>query len=587
MTRILYGVTAFGLACFTACSSSSSNGASTSNGGSAGASSSTAGSAASSSGGSNDTTIGGSGETTNGAGTSASLGGNGDSAGASSDDAGAAGEMAVNCAEFLGDGAPASEWVFAKPDGTLGYKSIDAEGDRILDFSYAGYMGGGVALPKAAVVATLAPSGADDTAAIQAALDAASKRALVGGLRGAVTLKAGTFKVLGTLHIAESGVVLRGAGSGKGGTEIDLSGTPHEFLVAAGTGTWLTSAAMHVTDSYVPSGSNSLSVDDASGFKVGDTVLVDRPVTAAWVHFMGMDTLVRDGAPQTWLAVGTLIHADRTIRAIDGKKLTFDAPLSDSYDAKYVSPPGATVSKYTFAGRISQVGVEGLSVVAPATATAITEPQYQALDMDAVEDAWVTDFAMHETVNSIALGAASKRITLQGIILTRTLPADGSAGYPLEITVAGTQILVQHANMQGDNIYTYATGPRVSGPNVFFDAVGTGVHNRAEPHQRWATGLLADQVTGEQINFYNRGTAGSGHGWAVGFGVVWNGEATSLDIEQPPGSQNFALGCKGKEASSTVAGVFESLGTHLAPKSLYLAQLCARLGSKAVSAIGD
>ena len=39
-----------------------------------------------------------------------------------------------------------SEWVYAGPNGKLVYKTTPA-GDRIMDFSHAGYMGGGVALP--------------------------------------------------------------------------------------------------------------------------------------------------------------------------------------------------------------------------------------------------------------------------------------------------------------------------------------------------------------------------------------------------------------------------------------------------------
>jgi hypothetical protein len=508
-------------------------------------------------------------------------------AGASGADGKAGATLESDCADLLGGNGPVSAWVSASASGALSYKPLDAQGDRILDFSYAGYLGGGVALPKAPVVSTLQPSGGDDTAAIQAALDALSKRPLSQGLRGALLLSVGKFELLGTLKIAASGVVLRGSGSGAGGTELDLSGAPHELLTINGTGSWKTSGTVSVTDAYVPSGANTLTVSDASAFHVGDSVLIDRPVTAAWVHFMGMDTLVRDGAAQTWLAVGTLVHADRTVLAVAGNKLTFDAPLSDSYDAKYLKPPGATVSKYTFAGRISQVGVEALSIVAPASATPITQPQYQAIDLDVAQDCWLSDLTLRETVNSIHLGPASKRITVQDIAFSRTLPADGSAGYPLEITLEGTQNFVQRVSMKGDNIYTYATGGRVSGPNVYLFATGSGVHNRAEPHQRWATGLLADNASGEQINFYNRGTAGSGHGWAIGWGVVWNGEATSIDVEQPPGSQNFAIGCVGKQTASTVPGATDSPGKHVAPKSLYLAQLCLRLGRAAVSAIGD
>eukprot|EP00977_Amphora_coffeiformis_P001310 scaffold272_cov160-Amphora_coffeaeformis.AAC.1 len=45
-------------------------------------------------------------------------------------------------------------------------------GERMLDFSHCGYMGGGVALPDAVVKITLEPlSAPDDTERIQAAID--------------------------------------------------------------------------------------------------------------------------------------------------------------------------------------------------------------------------------------------------------------------------------------------------------------------------------------------------------------------------------------------------------------------------------
>src|SRR6516225_1500692 len=68
--------------------------------------------------------------------------------------------------------ATESQWVHPGPDGKLVYKTT-SRGDRIMDFSSAGYMGGGVALPYVAVKRTVKPSGgADDTAAIQDAIDA-------------------------------------------------------------------------------------------------------------------------------------------------------------------------------------------------------------------------------------------------------------------------------------------------------------------------------------------------------------------------------------------------------------------------------
>jgi hypothetical protein len=68
--------------------------------------------------------------------------------------------------------AQTSQWVFVGPDGKLQYKILPNDnnpstvnGDRIMDFSSAGYMGGGVGLPDLPVLQNVSPSGGDDTIA--------------------------------------------------------------------------------------------------------------------------------------------------------------------------------------------------------------------------------------------------------------------------------------------------------------------------------------------------------------------------------------------------------------------------------------
>ena len=85
----------------------------------------------------------------------------------------------------------------------------------IADFSYAGYGGGGVALPTFPIRKTVKPSGSDDTSVIQSAIDEVSKQPLVNGVRGAVLLEKGRFHCSGTLRLAEGGIVLRGSGTGE------------------------------------------------------------------------------------------------------------------------------------------------------------------------------------------------------------------------------------------------------------------------------------------------------------------------------------------------------------------------------------
>jgi hypothetical protein len=495
-----------------------------------------------------------------------------------------------------------STWVFFDSNHHLQYNQ-DANGNRIMDFSFAGYQGGGVALPTASIQATVNPSGADDTAAIQAAIDAVSALPIDGnGFRGTVQLTPGTFSVTSTLNITASGVILHGAGSGDGGTVINMTGDPFLFLSIAGTGSWKTvgsSAAM--TDVYVPSGTTSFNVSNASGFNVGDTVLVRRPVTAAWIHLLGMDTLVRDGKPQTWMSPGSTISTDRTITAINGNLITLDVPLTDSFDSVFLNPPGGSVVKYTFTGRISQVGVEGLNVIAVPKNVDITQPQYQGLTVDALIDGWVRDVVFQDTQNTMQIGSTVKQMTFDSVIVNHTAPHSGDG--PADFGFSGTQLFINKCSVVGlnSNVWPAVAQSRFAGPDVLlnFHADDRGF----APHQRWATGLLCDDCTFPNshtsdkagVAYSNRGNLGSGQGWDAGWSVAWNVTAKTFTIQQPPGSQNFCIGCIGqiltqaRPGTSTPLlpnGIYDSYGTPVTPSSLYLEQLFERKGPQAIIDIG-
>src|SRR5882724_8396520 len=150
-----------------------------------------------------------------------------------------------------------SEWVFVGPDGKLHYKT-DPRGNRIMDFSHAGYQGGGVRIPSPAAAVKLTPVAGDNTAQIQAAVEEAAKKA-----PAAVVLGAGEYEVAGTLTIATSGIVLRG----ENGAVVRLTGKPHRLLDIRGSDTWATEgAAVPIVDDYVASGTTSFRVDSAAGF---------------------------------------------------------------------------------------------------------------------------------------------------------------------------------------------------------------------------------------------------------------------------------------------------------------------------------
>jgi len=52
------------------------------------------------------------------------------------------------------------------------------------------------------------------------------------------------------------------------------------------------------------------------------------------------------------------------------------------------------------------------------------------------------------------------------------------------------------------------------GPNVFVDSIGVDGNNDTGPHERWAMGVLYDNITCNTINVRQRSWMGSGQGWA-------------------------------------------------------------------------
>jgi hypothetical protein len=496
-----------------------------------------------------------------------------------------------------------SEWVFPGEDGKLQYKTTE-KGDRILDFSHAGYMGGGVTIPDVSVKITVNPTGKDDTENIQSAIEEVSKMELSGNFRGAILLAPGNYTISKTIEISNSGVVLRGSGSGLYGnikSTLHLTGNPFNAIAIRAPRNRNNNETLNeqspeiqanITDTYIPSGTNAFMVSDAGKFNVGNLVSIDKPVTEKWVEFMQMHDLVRDGKPQTWLPVGSILSTERQIVKISGNTITVDVPLTDSYDSDFLKPPGVMVKKINTPKRISHSGVENLHIVSPPQPISHTQRHFTALRING-EDCWARNMFIEETMNSVAVGG--KRITVERVTVQRNALHQGSSR-PAEFAPNGGQVLVDRCNVIADNVWFVATGGKQSGPIVILNCKFTG-DLTAESHQRWSTGMLYDNVRAETggIDFRNRGSMGSGHGWSMGWGVAWNCVAKNFVIQNPPGAHNWMIGCIGEnipkprpfnQEPNLPGGTLDSHGIRVTPVSLYLAQLKERLGEQALKNIG-
>jgi hypothetical protein len=464
-----------------------------------------------------------------------------------------------------------SEWVHPTATGKLAYKTLPG-GDRV------------------PVQKTVKPTGGDDSASIQAAIDSLATLPVQNGIRGAVLLTSGTFHCEKPITLSQDGIVLRGSGSGEKGTIIEMTGAAHTCLVIQGAPLKFPkenpSDLYPVTDTYVPSGAVSLSVKNAKGLSAGNTILVRWLRTAKWIHFMGMDNLVRNGKLQNWIKTDSPVEFQRTIRAIEGNRLTLDVPLTDSIDSQFFS---AVVVKTQPPKRLTQCGIESLRIVSKPPAGMLTAANNVALNIDNCEDCWAKDIVTIDTLDIVRVLGNARRITLLNIHAQHTATVDKGAGYPADFTLRGSQVLIDRCSSKGDGAFFVDTAHAGATLNVALNCVFEG-HGAIQPHQRWSTGLLIDscKLPAGKIEFINRSTAGSGHGWAIGWAVAWNCTAIGLEMNQPPGSMNWCIGCTGEMKKGTPPNSpwLSSLNKRVEPDSLYLAQLRERLGPQAVTNIG-
>jgi hypothetical protein len=515
----------------------------------------------------------------------------------------------------------ASSLVYPGPDGHLVY-APDAQGNTIPDFSNVGYMSGVVPLPgtggvpEVPVKAVVKPPawGVDAGATIQAAIDLVSKMPQdANGFRGAVLLKAGEYRIGGHITIRTSGVVLRGEGTGPTGTLLRATGADRRYdehhpfgdgLVqiegavprgAAWTGgddfaTLAVAGTEHnITDNYVPVGARSFHVDSTAGLRAGDSVIVDRPSTAAWIHDLGMD-----GPLNPWLPGTKNLISDRVITQIDAQHnlITVDAPLTNALEQKY---GGGTIFKYEFPGRIDHVGVENLSGASDYNPSVLDSEGHPVdenhawtfISLAGVENAWVR----HITAEAFAFSAVdvqkmSKWVTVEGCQnLDPVSQITGGRRYSFEVGGQLTLVKDCYALHGRHDFVLHSTVP---GPNVFVDCTADQAYDESGPHHRWDTGVLFDNVvvhgttepghrTGGSLEAHNQGMA-DGHGWSGANILFWNCTADKLDVGKPPTAQNWAIGDTTTVAPApTGTGFIESSNKPVEPHSLYAAQLADRL----------
>lgn len=462
------------------------------------------------------------------------------------------------------------------------------------DFSYAGYGGGGVALPSYSSIAvrqTLSPSTGDNYAAIQAAIDAvAGLPSDSRGIRGAVLLRAGVYEIGRPLEITASGVILRGEGQGPDGTVLVATTTIPQstFITVQGAGGGVmpeiaaAGAQTNIAQDYVPVGTVVVEVDNASDYRAGDAIAIVRTPNSAWVGANGINT-----AQFGWDAETYTLAVERAVTSVSGNRITFDAPITDTIEARF---GGGYVYKTDTSARLQHVGIENLRLQTLQYGDITRDDRaFFAVAFREVENSWVRDVTSRYFSRGFNFYDGSRFNTMQDIaFIDPDFEVVGGQHYAFDFNGAGQNFFQRCYSREGRHSFT--SGSRATGPNVFLDCLAEDSTNDSGPHHRWATGTLYDNVSDNLLRVQNRANSGGGHGWAGAQQLLWNSVLDEYVLQTPPFAMNWAVGIVGTRIHGNFSpdepdGIMQNMGQHVAIRSLYLQQLEDRLGSEAVANI--
>ena len=502
--------------------------------------------------------------------------------------------------------------------------------DIIPDFSRVGYKYGDEPIPTLAVKRTItvsdvaaalaAGTAADTTDFIQKALDEVGA---AGG--GAVLLKDGTYNTCRPLFIGYDNLVLRGeseegtiikAGDTRSrrmvylgrvlltsesplsagyideaGRKIKISsealgsatdktvGSVTRYDYSALSGGLTMGAGIRITEDRVPSGRFYVEVEDASGFSVGQQVMVVRPATLNWIHDIWMDRIAWNGRDDTngggtiqWDTAPSKFdkYFDRTITAISGNKLFFDCPLVFEMSSTY---GGGMVRPYT-CPRVRGSGVETLSFdcvydasivyTAQMSSTYKDQPYdelhaWTAVELYNAQHCWVRNItAHHMAFATVKVNQRCRNISvLDCSSLDPVSVILGGRRYAFHLSGSAQMVLFKNCYTKFDR-HSFVSSSGSGGPNVYVDCVAERAFSSIGPHLNMVPGILYDRITSSgSMEAQDAGNGGRGHGWRGVNIVYWNckttGSSAGISINSPQvAGYNYCVGHIGRKILSAV-----------------------------------
>ena len=459
-----------------------------------------------------------------------------------------------------------------------------------MDYSYCGYHRSEMPIPSANVVVYVQPSGDDDAAQLQAAIDYVSRQKAdkLTGLRGAVLLGEGTFSLSEPLRIRTSGVVLRGSGREKTilrktgydrGALIYIEGS-HEVVVKDTfdvNDTKAGSITLNIQRSTLNDNTPIVNNVQYSTFSV-QRIMIWRPSAQEWIDHLGCASF--GGGKRmgywAWHPGDIDLRWNRQILAIQGHVVTLDAPITCDIDSRY---GGAKAIIYEQPGLINECGIENLSLESDYDrARPLDEDHcWDGVYMADAENCWVrmVNFR-HFAGSAVVIQKSAQQITVEDCQSLDPVSEIGGFRRRTFLTF-GEMVLFQRCYSE-HGINDFAVGHTAPGPNAFVQCESFESFGPSGAISSWAPGILFDiiNIDGNDLVFKNWELEKFGAGWSTANSTMWQSTASGLFCYSPDSlNKNYSIGCWGQIQGN---GEYSDMNEHVRPYSLYASQLEKRLG---------
>lgn len=459
---------------------------------------------------------------------------------------------------------------------------------RLPDYSYAGYHSGEDEIPRVSVATDVTDFGAipnddrDDSAAIQAAIDATSS--------GAVLIPKGSFRLDKPITIRNSGIVIRGVGDGPGETELyvpqnatERNGGNHEMAFSWGSAGFIVlfqgnSPTGSITiERDAKRGDRSLFVSDTTGLRSGGELVIrmrDDSLYGSLFQHLHNNRLNgwSEGTPGTWC--GADGSWPFTIESIDGSQVTIKEPLPFDILSKW--SPTAQQGRAIF-----ENGIENLRIRFRYSTPVkhLTERGFNAIRFERVRDSWIRNVTVEDVDNGITIGKQSSRNSLLDIVVDgrrghHATTISGGSSYNL---ITGIELKVDAADDEWIHAFTIdhaAQGNVVqraeSNKNLRLDL------HRDSPFENLYTEILTES------NFKSGGNKCAGPHTGARL-TLWNAAGVFSGVEEyllkGIDSQVNIITRTDRPDVSSENGLWVENFDNVQPTNLYTAQLERRLGN--------